>query len=200
MKIPDRQHPIDLFREWLEEAIADEGKEMATAMSLSTVDDNGWPDSRMVLLKEADQRGFVFYTNLESAKGKQLRQHPFAALCFHWKGLARQVRIRGPVEPVSDAEADAYFQSRARQSRIGAWASKQSSVLEDNYALEKRVALFTARYAIGEIPRPSFWSGFRVKPLRIEFWMNRPFRLHERLVYIADEAAPSGWSTERLYP
>lgn len=200
MKIPEREHPADLFQEWLDAAIADEGKEMATAMSLSTLDDEGIPDSRMVLLKDADRQGFVFYTNLESRKGRQLRRHPFAALCFHWKGLGRQVRIRGPVEPVTEAEADAYFQSRARESRIGAWASKQSEALEDNFALEKRVALFTAKYAIGEIPRPPHWSGFRVKPTRIEFWMNRPFRLHERLVYEPDTTTASGWKTERLYP
>jgi pyridoxamine 5'-phosphate oxidase len=200
MKIPERKHPAELFQEWLDEAIASEGKEDATAMSLSTIGEDGIPDSRMVLLKDFDQSGFVFYTNLNSRKGRQLKQHPFAALCFHWKGLGRQVRIRGPVEQVSEAEADAYFQSRPRESRIGAWASKQSEELEDSLALEKRVALFTAKYAIGEIPRPPHWSGFRVKPVRIEFWVNRPFRLHERLVYEADSTAPSGWITRRLYP
>jgi len=200
MQIPEHSDPFDLFHSWLEQAIADEGRENATAMSLSTVDENGNPDSRMVLLKEADSAGFVFYTNLESNKGHQLKAHPYAALCFHWKGLARQIRVKGPVEPVSSDEADAYFASRARESRIGAWASKQSQMLADQSILETRISEFTEKWAgDDEIPRPKFWSGFRLNPGRIEFWMDRPFRLHERLVFRRSSPADL-WQTERLFP
>jgi pyridoxamine 5'-phosphate oxidase len=158
----------------------------------------------MVLLKGIDERGFVFYTNLESRKGVQLGQNPNAALCFHWKSLKRQVRVEGPVEVVSDAEADEYYHSRPRGSQIGAWASRQSRPLEGRWELEKRVAEFTAKHAIGTIPRPPHWSGFRVLPNRIEFWHDRPFRLHDRVVF--HRASPLGggpdeeWTTERLFP
>jgi len=169
--------PFVLFADWLTLA-KDKEPNDPNAMALATVDADGLPDVRMVLLKHADPSGFVFYTNLESAKGMQLAGDPKAALCFHWKSLRRQVRVRGKVEPVSEAEADAYFASRARDSRIGAWASTQSRPLESRHALEKNVAKFAAKFGIGEIPRPPFWSGYRIVPLRIEFWRDRPFRLH----------------------
>jgi pyridoxamine 5'-phosphate oxidase len=153
----------------------------------------------MVLLKEFDERGFVFYTNFESHKGNELLSTPKAAACFHWKSLRRQVRLRGVVEQVSAAEADEYFATRPRESCIGAWASKQSRPLESRFALEKAVAKFAARFALGEVPRPPFWSGFRIVPVMIEFWQDRPFRLHDRLVFTrADRHEP--WSTARLYP
>ena len=168
-------------------------------MALASVDEEGLPDVRMVLLKGFDDRGFVFYTNFESQKGQELLATRKAALCFHWKSLRRQIRVRGPVEVVSEAEADAYFASRPRDSRIGAWASKQSRPLESRFALETAVAMYAARYAIGEVPRPAYWSGFRVKPLSIEFWHDRPFRLHERVVF--RRAATDGkWDKTRLYP
>ncbi len=194
----ERDDPFAIFRDWLAEAEKSEPND-PNAMALASVDEEGLPDVRMVLLKGFDERGFVFYTNFESQKGQELLATHKAALCFHWKSLRRQVRVRGPVEVVSEAEADAYYASRARDSRIGAWASKQSRPLESRFALETAVAMYAARYAIGEIPRPPYWSGFRVQPISIEFWHDRPFRLHERVVF--RRAAPDGkWDKTRLYP
>ena len=190
--------PIAQFEAWLAEAKTSEPND-PNAMTLATADASGAPSARMVLLKGVDARGFVFYTNTESRKGTELTANPRAALMFHWKSLRRAVRIEGQVERVTDAEADAYFQSRPRDSRIGAWASTQSRPMEGMMALEKRVALFAAKYAIGEVPRPPHWSGFRVLPRRIEFWRDRPFRLHDRLVFSrTGTAAP--WTKTRLYP
>jgi len=188
--------PIALFAEWLGDAEASEPND-PTAMALATVDADGLPDIRMVLLKSFDVQGFVFFTNYESAKGAQLIANPKAALCFHWKSLRRQVRVRGPVSQVEKAEADAYFASRPRGSRIGAWASKQSRPLESRFALEKAVAAYTARFGIGEIPRPDHWSGFRIAPLEMEFWADRPFRLHDRIRFTR---TGDGWDKVRLYP
>ncbi|HVX77979.1 MAG TPA: pyridoxamine 5'-phosphate oxidase, partial [Bradyrhizobium sp.] len=156
-------------------------------------------DARMVLLKGHDAAGFVFYSHLDSAKGRELAANPKAALLFHWKSLRRQVRVRGSVSRVSDAEADAYFATRPRQSQIGAWASKQSQPLESRLAFEKAIALAAARYAIGTVPRPPGWSGWRITPLRIEFWHDRPFRLHDRIEFRRD-APDQAWSKTRLYP
>ena len=188
--------PFLLFKQWLEEASASEPND-PNAVALATVDADGLPDVRMVLLKGFDERGFVFYTNFESAKGREILGSMKAALCFHWKSLRRQVRVRGPVEVVGDAEADAYYASRPRGSRIGAWASKQSRPLESRFALEKAVAEYTARYAVGDIPRPKHWSGFRIVPQTVEFWHDRPFRLHDRVVF---SRGPDGWDRTRLYP
>src|SRR5262245_3136893 len=168
-------------------------------MSLATVDASGLPDVRMVLLKAVDSRGFVFYTNLESAKGEELKNNAKAALCLHWKSLGRQVRVRGPVVAVSAEEADAYFATRPKDSQIGAWASPQSRPMEGRLALEKEVARFAAKYALTSVPRPPHWSGFRVQPLQIEFWRARLFRLHERLRYRRD-SLDSPWISERLFP
>jgi pyridoxamine 5'-phosphate oxidase len=192
----EADEPLRLFASWLEDAARSEPND-PNGVALATVDQDGMPDVRMVLLKGFDEAGFVFYTNFESAKGKEILASMKAAMCFHWKSLRRQVRIRGPVEIVSDAEADAYFATRARGSRIGAWASKQSRPLESRFALEKAVAEYTARYAIGEIPRPPYWSGFRLKPQTIEFWHDRPFRLHDRVVFSRRD---DGWEKKRLYP
>ena len=189
-------NPIEVFTSWLAEAETKEPRD-ATAMTLATVGADGMPSARMVLLKGVDEDGFVFYTNLESTKGRQLLAHPKAALVFHWKSQGRQVRVEGPVERVSDAEADAYFVSRPRDSRIGAWASEQSRPLEGRFALEKRVAEYAVRYAVGNVPRPPYWSGFRVQPRRIEFWQEGAFRLHDRLVYHREG---DSWRTERLFP
>ncbi len=188
--------PIAAFTAWLEEAEASEPRD-ATAMTLAAVGADGMPSARMILLKGVDERGFVFYTNFESRKGDQLLAHPKAALVFHWKSLGRQVRVEGAVTEVSGEEADAYFESRPRDARIGAWASDQSRPLEGRFALEKRVAEFGLKYAVGKIPRPPHWSGFRVAPCMIEFWQEGAFRLHDRLVY---HRAGDGWRTERLYP
>ena len=190
--------PLALFGAWLAEAGKSEFNE-PEAMALATVDARGWPDVRMVLLKSADERGFVFYTNLESAKGRALQAHPHAALCFHWKTVRRQIRVRGPVSQVSDAEADAYFASRAKDSQIGAWASAQSRPMEARFAFEREIAKYAARFALGKVPRPAHWSGFRLTPLEIEFWRDRPFRLHDRLLY-RRESPQTPWRTERLYP
>lgn len=190
--------PFELFAAWLEDATASEPND-PNAVALATVDPDGLPDVRMVLLKGFDQAGFVFYTNFESAKGREILANMKAAMCFHWKSLRRQVRVRGTVEQVSDAEADAYYASRPRGSRIGAWASKQSRPLESRFALERAVAEFTARHAIGEIPRPQHWSGFRILPQQIEFWHDRPFRLHDRIEFRRD-SADAPWSKVRMYP
>jgi pyridoxamine 5'-phosphate oxidase len=192
----DRAEPVALFIEWLNDARATEPND-ANAMTLSTVDADGAPDSRMVLLKDVDARGFTFYSNAGSAKGGQLAARPQAALLFHWKSLRRQVRVRGRVEPVSAAEADAYFASRARESRIGAWASDQSQPLESRDALEQAVARVTARFADQDVTRPGNWTGWRVIPDQVEFWRDRPFRLHDRLRFDRNGA---DWTRTRLQP
>ena len=193
-----RKEPFALFAEWLEEASGSEIND-PNAMSLATVDADGLPNLRMVLLKGFDEDGFVFYTNLESQKGTEILGHMKAAICLHWKSLRRQVRVRGLVEQVSEAEADEYYNSRARDSRIGAWASQQSRPLESRFALEKAVAKYAAKYAIGDVPRPPYWSGFRIRPLYIEFWKDGAFRLHDRVVFRRD-AIEDDWSKTRLYP
>ena len=190
--------PLRLFAAWMDEASRSEPND-PNAMALATTGADGCPDVRMTLLKGFDDAGFVFYTNIDSAKGRQLQARPQAALAFHWKSLRRQVRVRGLVERVSDAEADAYFATRPRLAQIGAWASKQSAPLESRLAFEKAVAQVTARYPIGAIPRPPFWSGFRVIPMTIEFWHDRPFRLHDRIVFARDGVKDT-WSKTRLYP
>jgi len=192
------EEPFQLFAAWLEQATATEPRD-PTAMTLATVDADGMPNARMVLLKGADERGFVFFTNLGSQKGQELDGQRKAALVFHWKSLNKQVRVRGPVEPVSEEEADAYFATRPKQAQIGAWASKQSTPLESRLAFEKAIAVTAAKYALSAVPRPPFWSGFRIVPLSIEFWQDRPFRLHDRIVFKRD-AAGHPWSKTRLYP
>ena len=192
----DRAEPIGLFLDWLADARKTEPND-ANAMTLATVDAAGMPDARMVLLKDIDARGFTFYSNRESAKGEELGANPVAALSFHWKTLRRQVRVRGRVEPVSAAEADAYFASRARESRIGAWASDQSRPLADRAALEAAVARETARFEGQDVPRPERWTGWRVVPETVEFWRDRPFRLHDRLRFARDG---DGWTKTRLQP
>ncbi|MBO3759145.1 pyridoxamine 5'-phosphate oxidase [Ciceribacter sp. L1K22] len=194
----EENEPFALFGSWLKDAEASEPND-PNAVAVATVDENGLPNVRMVLLKGFDARGFVFYTNFESQKGREILGQKKAAMCFHWKSLRRQVRLRGDVEVVSDAEADEYFSSRPVGSRIGAWASKQSRPLEGRFALEKAVAEYTARYAIGDIPRPPHWSGFRIKPVSIEFWHDRKFRLHDRIEFRRD--TPDGdWNKVRMYP
>ncbi|HEV7228658.1 pyridoxamine 5'-phosphate oxidase [Brevundimonas sp.] len=192
----DRTEPIGLVVDWLADARAHEVND-PNAMCLSTVDGGGAPDSRMVLLKDVDARGFAFYSNAESAKGGQLGARPVAALLFHWKSLRRQVRVRGAVEPVTAAEADAYFVGRARESRIGAWASDQSRPLASRADLEAAVARETARFGDGEVPRPPHWMGWRVVPDSVEFWRDRPFRLHDRLRF---DRTGDGWAKTRLQP
>ena len=190
--------PFRLFAAWLEEATRAETHN-PNAMALATVDKDGLPNVRMVLLKGFDENGFVFYSNNESRKGEELAANAKAGLAFYWKSLDRQVRVRGTVAPVSDAEADAYFASRPRGAQLGAWASKQSAPLESRFAFEKAVALMTAKYGVSEVPRPPYWIGYRVTPLAIEFWHERPFRLHDRILF-AREPGGDAWTKTRLYP
>lgn len=192
----DARDPLELFAAWFDEAKAKEPND-PNAMALATVDETGLPDLRMVLLKDAGPDGFTFYTNFGSAKGRQLLANPKAALLFHWKSLRRQIRIRGTLEVVSEAEADAYWATRARPAQIGGWASEQSQPLPDRLALEKRIAEYGLKFGLGKVPRPPHWSGFRLSPESLEFWRDRPFRLHERLVF---HRAEGGWTTERLFP
>jgi pyridoxamine 5'-phosphate oxidase len=190
--------PFELFSSWFADAQKNEPND-PEAMALATADAEGLPDVRMVLLKEATPAGFVFYSNAESAKGRELAATPKAAGVLHWKSLRRQIRLRGDVEGVSDAEADAYFASRTLQSRIGAWASQQSRPLESRFALEAAVAKFAAKFALGGVPRPPYWVGYRIKPIYLEFWSDGAFRLHDRIVFRREQ--PAGpWRKERLYP
>jgi pyridoxamine 5'-phosphate oxidase len=194
----EADEPVRLFAAWFTEAKRAEPVN-PDAMALATVDSDGLPNARMVLLKAFDERGFVFYTNVDSIKGHELAAAPKAALTFYWKALQRQVRARGTVEAVSKEEADAYFATRSRMAQIGAWASKQSSALESRLAFEKAIAINTAKFAIGAVPRPPFWSGYRIAPTEIEFWQERPFRLHDRVAFRrANLTAP--WIKMRLYP
>ncbi len=196
--IEEEADPFRLFDIWMAAAKESEIND-PNAMAVASVGADGMPSQRMVLLKGVDDAGFVFYTNYESRKGSELLAHPKAALLFHWKSLRRQIRIEGDVSTVSEAEADAYFESRPRQSRIGAWASQQSRALEGRLELEKRVALYAAKFAVGRIPRPPYWSGFRVTPRAFEFWQDGPFRLHDRYRY-TQQPAQGPWQRQRLYP
>ncbi len=190
--------PFVLFSDWLEDAKKKEPSD-PNAMALATADEHGAPDVRMVLLKDVSGNGFVFYSNAESRKGRQLKANAQAALCFHWKSLRRSVRVSGRVQEASIGEADAYFATRAKDSQIGAWASEQSRPMEGRFELEKRIAMFAARYGLGKTPRPPHWIGWRIVPTRIEFWRDRPFRLHDRLEFTR-EGPVEPWTTRRLYP
>ena len=190
--------PFALFSSWFAEASAKEIND-PSAMAVATVDSEGLPDVRMVLMKEHDERGFVFYTNSLSAKGRELATNMKAAANFHWKSLRRQVRVRGPVEIVPEAMSDAYFASRPRDAKIGAWASLQSQALESRFHFEKEIARYALKYAIGEVPRPPHWIGYRIKPVQMEFWHDRPFRLHDRVTF-RREKPEGGWTKERLFP
>ena len=194
----EADEPFRLFSAWFDEAVTGEPSD-PTAMALATIGVDGMPNLRMVLLKGIDHGGFVFYTNLDSQKGQELAERPLAALSFHWKSLRRQVRIRGAVERVTDAEADAYFATRPRGAQIGAWASKQSAPLESRLAFEKAVAVETAKRGLGTVPRPPRWTGFRVVPTLIEFWHDRPFRLHDRVEFRRARTGDA-WTKTRLYP
>ncbi len=196
--VTEGSDPFALFLGWLDEASRSEPNDH-NALALATVDAEGLPDLRMVLLKGVEDGGFVFYTNLESAKAQELAANPRAALLFHWKSLRRQVRVRGTVTPVSDAAADAYFATRARGSQIGAWASAQSRPMEGPLALEKAVAQYGLKFGLGAVPRPPHWSGFRLTPVAMEFWRSRRFRLHDRLAFHR-EGPDAPWATGRLYP
>jgi len=194
----EADEPLRLFAAWFEKATRSEPRD-PTAMTLATVDEDGLPNARMVLMKGFDERGFVFYTNIDSQKGLELDRSRKGALLFHWKSLNRQVRLRGPVERVDETEANAYFATRPRLAQVGAWASKQSAPLESRHAFEKAIALYTAKFAVGTIPRPPNWTGYRLQPLLIEFWQDRPFRLHDRVEFRrAEPEAP--WRKTRLYP
>jgi len=190
--------PFALFQSWLKEAETTEPSD-PNAMALATTAADGMPNVRMVLLKGVDESGFVFYSNAESIKGAELAANPRAAINFHWKTLRKAVRAQGTIVRVSDAEADAYFATRPKDSQIGAWASPQSRVMEGRFVFEKKLAEYGIKYALTKVPRPSYWIGWRLTPLRIEFWRDRPFRLHDRLVYLRDDAS-SSWRTERLFP
>ena len=190
--------PVDQFGRWFADAEKKMGREWATAFCLSTVDLQGYPEGRMVLLKEWDVKGFVFYTHLHSVKGRSIAGHARAAMTFHWHPLERQVRIQGNTELVSDAEADAYFHSRTRLSQLGAWASHQSQPLKSRFALLRDVVRVGLKYPTGAIPRPPLWSGFRIKPLKIEFWQAGSHRLHDRFLY--EKQSGGAWSITRLYP
>jgi pyridoxamine 5'-phosphate oxidase len=194
----EAEEPFALFAEWFTEACKSEPND-PNAMALATVDADGLPDVRMVLMKGYDAQGFVFYSHIASQKGRELAANPKAGLLFHWKSLRRQVRIRGNVSPVTDTEADAYFATRPKQAQIGAWASKQSQALESRFAFEQAIAKIAAKYVISEVPRPPGWSGWRITPLRFEFWHDRPFRLHDRIEFRRD-APDRAWSKTRLYP
>lgn len=198
VKFFDATDPMILFHAWMKDAWEHEPND-AHAMALGTVDEDGLPNVRMVLLKGVDERGFVFYTNYESAKGRELLGQKKAAVCFHWKSLRRQIRIRGDIHTVSDEEADAYYNSRDRGSRIGAWASQQSRPMDNRFALEREVVKKTAKYAVGAIPRPEYWSGFRIVPTAIEFWRDKPFRLHDRRLFTR-ATQENDWSVEQLFP
>jgi pyridoxamine 5'-phosphate oxidase len=190
--------PIALFKQWFEEARASEPND-PEGMALATVDADGLPNVRMVLLKGFDENGLVFYTNEESAKGREMAATPKAAALFHWKSLRRQIRVRGLISPVSEETSDAYFKSRARDSRIGAWASQQSRPLESRFAFEKAIAAYAAKFAVGEVPRPPYWRGYRLAPVAFEFWRDRPFRLHDRVQFIRASASEP-WRSQKLYP
>lgn len=196
MSTDSSDDPLAMFHALLEEATRKEPND-PTAMTVATATADGVPSARMVLLKEADARGFVFYSNTQSRKGDELAANPRAALVFHWKSMRRQVRVEGTVERVTDAEADAYFASRARGSQVGAWASDQSRPMDGRFDLEKRVARFAARFGVGSVPRPPHWTGYRVVPTAYEFWTDKPFRLHERIRF---DRAGDGWAVSRLFP
>jgi pyridoxamine 5'-phosphate oxidase len=191
--------PFEIFDSWLVKAGRQEINN-PNAMTLATVGKDGRPSARMVLLKDADPGGFVFYTNLESPKSHQLRENPHAALLFHWKTLNRQIRIEGPVEQVPDAEADAYFATRPRASQLGAWASRQSEALDGWAELEKRLAIYTAKFSVGPVPRPQFWSGYCLRPERFEFWSQGTFRLHKRFVFTPSDSEEGKWLTQQVFP